>query len=160
MRSAGSRISITIALSLLLALLASVDARAAGVPDLRSLPNGLKVVLFEDHTLPYIAVSVSVASGSKHETETSAGYAHFLEKLIQRGTASTGPREYLRRANWWGGAVTVRSNYDRTTIPATGVPSALPTIREAAADMSFRATLSARRDPAIRRAPGDRSPSL
>ncbi len=141
MRSAGSRISTTIALSLLLALLASVDARAAGVPDLRSLPNGLKVVLFEDHTVPYVAVSVWVASGSKHETETSAGYAHFLEKLIQRGTASTGPREYLRRANWWGGAVTVRANYDRTTITATGVPSALRSILEATADMSFRATL-------------------
>src|SRR6266850_7009461 len=70
---------------------------APGVPESRTLANGLRVVVLEDHTLPLTAVSLWVGSGSKDEIETSAGYAHFLEHLIQRGTDTTGPFEYQKR---------------------------------------------------------------
>src|SRR6185436_1214652 len=101
------------------ALLVHAAALAApGLPEMRRLDNGLRVVLLEDHAVPLTAVSLWVGSGSKYEVEGSSGYAHFLEHLIQRGTATTGPFEYTRRANRWGGGLSVRSNYDRTSITA------------------------------------------
>jgi zinc protease len=82
-----------------------------------------------------------VHAGSKDEIETSAGYAHFLEHLVQRGTDTAGPFEYQRLAYRWGGAMTVRANYDRTYITATGVSSVLDQIVDAVAGMALRARL-------------------
>ncbi|HYV18535.1 MAG TPA: insulinase family protein [Verrucomicrobiae bacterium] len=98
-------------------------------------------MLLEDHALPLVAVSLWVGSGSKDEVESSAGYAHFLEHLVQRGTDSSGPFEYTRKAQRWGGALSVRANYDRTAITLSGVPSSLDDLIQAAASMAFKATL-------------------
>jgi zinc protease len=98
-------------------------------------------VLLEDHALPLVAVSLWVGSGSKDEVESSAGYAHFLEHLIQRGTENSGPFEYTRQAQRWGGALSVRASYDRTAITLSGVPSTLDDLIQAAASMAFKATL-------------------
>lgn len=114
---------------------------APGVPESRALANGLKVVVLEDHTLPLTSVSLWVGAGSKDEIETSAGYAHFLEHLIQRGTDTTGAFEYQKRAHRWGGSISVRANYDRTYITATGVSSVLADQVDAVAGMALRAGL-------------------
>jgi len=116
-------------------------AAAPGVPESRTLANGLRVTLLEDHSRPVISVSLWIAAGSKDEIETSAGYAHFLEHLIQRGTEKVTPHEFTRRAHRWGGNVGVRSNYDRTSLTLTGMPSVLDDMLAAAADMAFRASL-------------------
>lgn len=114
---------------------------APGVPESRTLANGLKVVVLEDHTLPLTAVSLWIGSGSKDEIETSAGYAHFLEHLVQRGTGATGPFEYQKRAYRWGGSISVRANYDRTYLTATGVSSLVAEQAGAVADMALGAKL-------------------
>src|SRR5438034_7258947 len=116
-------------------------AAAPGVPETRTLPNGLRAILLEDHALPIVSVSLWVGAGSRTEIESSAGYSHFLEHLIQRGTDVSGPFEYTRQAQRWGGALSVSSNYDRTYITIAGVPSALGGMIDAAAGMTFRAAL-------------------
>lgn len=124
------------------ALLVNAAAVAApGVPETRRLDNGMRVVLLEDHAVPLAAVSLWIGAGSRHEAEGSNGYAHYLEHLIQRGTASTGPFEYTRRAHRWGGGLSVRSNYDRTAITASGVAAAAPEMIDAVADMALKAAI-------------------
>ncbi len=120
---------------------AAAAVAAPGVPETKRLANGMAVVVLEDHTLPLVSVSLWVHAGSKDEIETSAGYAHFLEHLVQRGTDTAGPFEYQRVAHRWGGAVSVRANYDRTSITATGVSSVLDQIVDAVAGMALRAKL-------------------
>jgi zinc protease len=117
-----------------------LPARAA-LPETRTLDNGLRVVMLEDHAVPLAAVSLWVGSGSKDEVEASAGYAHFLEHLIQRGTDDTPAFEYTRRAQRWGGALSVRASYDRTTITTSGVPGALDEMLKAVAALAFHATI-------------------
>ncbi len=114
---------------------------APGVPETHALPNGLRIVILEDHTLPLVSVSLWTHAGSRDEIETSAGYAHFLEHLIQRGTDTTGAFEYQRLAHRWGGSLSVRANYDRTCITATGVSAVLPDLVDAVAGMALRARL-------------------
>ncbi len=129
---------------LLCALLPGMTAAALaapGVPDVRILDNGLRVVLLEDHALPLVAASLWVHVGSKDEIETSAGYAHFLEHLVPRTGNAKGPFEYQRLAHRWGGDLAVRANYDRTYLTISGVSSALPDIVGALADMALRASL-------------------
>jgi zinc protease len=112
-----------------------------GVPETRTLPNGLRLVVLEDHAVPLVSVNLWVHAGSKDEIDTSAGYAHFLEHLVQRGAGGSGPFEYRRLAYRWGGSLEVRSNYDRTYITATASSSALPDLLAAVAAVAFRADL-------------------
>ncbi len=120
---------------------AGAAVAAPGVPETRTLANGMPIVVLEDHTLPLVSVSLWVHAGSKDEIETSAGYSHFLEHLVQRGTDTAGAFEYQRLAHRWGGTLNVRANYDRTYVTATGVSAVLDQIVDAVAGMALRANL-------------------
>jgi len=48
--------------------------------------NGLKVVLFPDHSKPVTTVSVTYLVGSRHENYGETGMAHLLEHLVFKGT--------------------------------------------------------------------------
>ena len=46
------------------------------------LPNGLHVILHEDHSTPIVAVGVMYHVGSKDEARDRRGFAHFFEHLL------------------------------------------------------------------------------
>ena len=50
------------------------------------LPNGLTVILLEDHSFPLVSVQMLYKSGSAAETSGKTGLAHFLEHLAFRGS--------------------------------------------------------------------------
>jgi predicted Zn-dependent peptidase len=71
-----------IALTLLLAAPAAAD-----VPFERTvLPNGLVVVIHEDHTLPHVVVNLWYHVGSKDERPGHTGFAHLFEHLMFMGS--------------------------------------------------------------------------
>ena len=77
--------------SFLLALGSAVAAAAEPkIPDLAiesyRLPNGLKVVLHRDASVPRVAVCVAYHVGSKDERAGRTGFAHFFEHMMFRGT--------------------------------------------------------------------------
>ena len=51
-----------------------------------SLPNGMTVILHEDHSLPVAAVDVWYKVGSKDEPARRSGFAHLFEHLMFMGT--------------------------------------------------------------------------
>lgn len=53
-----------------------------------TLPNGLKVVLQPDPTVPRVAVAVAYHVGSRDERAGRTGFAHFFEHMMFRGTAN------------------------------------------------------------------------
>ena len=67
--------------------LASLPGLAAAIPFERfQLPNGLTVVLHEDHTLPQVVVDVDYHVGSKNEEVGRTGFAHLFEHLMFEGS--------------------------------------------------------------------------
>ena len=52
-----------------------------------TLPNGLQVVVIEDHRTPVVTQMVWYKVGSADETPGKSGLAHFLEHLMFKGTA-------------------------------------------------------------------------
>ena len=50
-----------------------------------TLPNGLKVILHEDHSAPVVAVTALYHVGSKNEDTARTGFAHFFEHLLFEG---------------------------------------------------------------------------
>jgi zinc protease len=64
----------------------------------QKLPNGLTLILEENHTQPLIAVSLCVNGGSRTETPEISGLSHYYEHLIYRGgSKEMAPLEFRRK---------------------------------------------------------------
>lgn len=62
---------------------AELDLKRANVSH---LPNGLTVIMLEDHSFPLVSVQMLYKSGSAAEVTGKTGLAHFLEHLAFRGS--------------------------------------------------------------------------
>ncbi len=91
------------------------------------LPNGLRVLIHEDHSTPLVAVNISYDVGSRDENEDKTGFAHLFEHLMFAGSKNApdfdGP---LQRA---GGENNAFTTNDYTTfyeiLPAENLEIAL-----------------------------------
>lgn len=78
------------------------------------LPNGLHVILHEDHATPIVAVSVMYHVGSKNEDPTRTGFAHFFEHLLFEGSDNIKRGEYMKLVQSAGGQLNANTTQDRT----------------------------------------------
>jgi len=78
------------------------------------LPNGLHVILHEDHTTPIVGVAVMYHVGSKNEDPTRTGFAHFFEHLLFEGSDNIKRGEYMKLVQSAGGQLNANTTQDRT----------------------------------------------
>jgi zinc protease len=78
------------------------------------LPNGLHVILHEDHTTPSIVVGVLYHVGSKNEDPQRTGFAHFFEHLMFEGSDNIDRGEYMKLVEGNGGVLNANTSFDRT----------------------------------------------
>jgi zinc protease len=78
------------------------------------MPNGLKVLLHEDHSTPIVAVSVMYHVGSKNEKPDRTGFAHFFEHLLFEGSENIARGEFDDYINNAGGTNNANTSFDRT----------------------------------------------
>ena len=50
------------------------------------LPNGLNIILHEDHTIPRVSVNIWYHVGSSHEKPGRTGFAHLFEHIMFEGS--------------------------------------------------------------------------
>ena len=113
--------------SLLLGLLVSItaaappvraQARAAGalkVPvEYYKLPNGLKVVMSRDATVPTAVVAVYYNIGFRNEPRNRTGFAHLFEHLMFQGSQNLGKMEFIRLVEQNGGLLNGSTRFDFT----------------------------------------------
>jgi zinc protease len=91
-----------------------------------SLPNGMVVILHEDHTIPMTVVNVSYAVGSRHERPGRTGFAHLFEHLMFMGTRRAPPKAFDAWMEAVGGYNNAWTSQDRTVYYDVGPPSSLP----------------------------------
>jgi zinc protease len=93
------------------------------------LPNGLHVILHEDHTIPTVAISVLYHVGSKNEDPSRTGFAHFFEHLLFEGSENIGRGEYMKLIQNNGGVINANTSFDRTfyfqTLPSNKLEQGL-----------------------------------
>jgi predicted Zn-dependent peptidase len=78
------------------------------------LPNGLHVILHEDHSTPIVAVGVMYHVGSKDEARDRRGFAHFFEHLLFEGSDNIDRGEYAKYVEKAGGVLNANTTGDRT----------------------------------------------
>ena len=94
-----------------------------------TLPNGLRVLIAEDHAAPVFSVVVNYNVGSRNERQGRTGFAHLFEHMMFKGSENVGQNEhpYLMFMN--GGNMNGTTNKDRTmyyeTLPANQLDLAL-----------------------------------
>jgi predicted Zn-dependent peptidase len=117
-----------VALALTAALgLVSTAARAdVAIPFTRTaLPNGMVVILHEDHAVPTVVVNVSYNVGSRFEITRRTGFAHLFEHLMFMGTRRAPTKAFdawMEAAGGWNNAWT---SQDRTDYYDVGPPTSL-----------------------------------
>jgi zinc protease len=93
-----------------------------------TLPNGLDVIVHEDHHAPLVAVSVWYHVGSKNERPGLTGFAHLFEHLMFEGSEHQ-PRGYFEPLQHAGAALNGSTSADRTNywelVPSTASELAL-----------------------------------
>ncbi|CAG7572405.1 putative Zn-dependent peptidase [Barrientosiimonas humi] len=95
----------------------------------RTLPNGLRVIVSPDHTVPAVTVNLWVDVGSRHEPEGKTGFAHLFEHLMFQGSRNVAEGEHFARLMAEGARLNATTWFDRTnyfeTVPTGALELAL-----------------------------------
>jgi zinc protease len=93
------------------------------------LPNGLHVILHEDHTVPLVTVNVWYHVGSARETPGRTGFAHLFEHLMFMGSKNAKYGDFDRLLEAAGGTNNASTAEDRTNyyidVPSNALDLAL-----------------------------------
>jgi zinc protease len=95
----------------------------------RTLANGLRVIVSEDHSVPNVTVNLWVNVGSRHEVAGRTGFAHLFEHLMFQGSRRVASGEHFSALMAAGGRLNATTWFDRTnyfeTIPRGAMDLAL-----------------------------------
>lgn len=86
------------------------------------LPNGLIVIIHEDHSDPIVHVDVTYHVGSAREQIGKSGFAHFFEHMMFQGSDNVADEQHFKIITEAGGTLNGTTNRDRTNYFET-VPS-------------------------------------
>lgn len=95
-----------------------------------TLPNGLTVLLHEDHRLPLVAVDLWYHVGPVNEAKGRTGFAHLFEHMMFEGSEHVGEKAHFRYLEGAGATdINGTTDFDRTnyfeTVPSNEVELAL-----------------------------------
>jgi zinc protease len=100
-------------LPIALALACALPAAAEPVTKF-TLPNGLDVVVIEDHRAPVVVQMIWYRVGAADEPAGHSGIAHFLEHLMFKGTETVGPNQFSAIVEAQGGDDNAFTSWDYT----------------------------------------------
>ena len=78
------------------------------------LPNGLTLIVHEDHSDPIVSVVITYHVGSAREEIGKSGFAHFFEHMMFEATKNVGDKEHFRIVSEAGGNMNGNTERDRT----------------------------------------------
>src|SRR5437899_4122840 len=93
------------------------------------LPNGLRVVLSQDHTAPTVCVAVYYRIGFRIEPKDRTGFAHLFEHMMFQGSQNLGKMEFIKLVQQNGGTLNGSTRFDFTNyfeiLPSNKLETAL-----------------------------------
>src|SRR5262245_17818900 len=97
--------------------------------EITTLPNGLTLILSEDHSTPIVHLNLTYHVGSKNEKPGRTGFAHLFEHLMFKGSKNVQPEAHTSMVSSVGGQSNAYTTDDETvfweTVPAHYLPMIL-----------------------------------
>ena len=100
----------------------------------QTLANGMKIVLWQDHSIPNLAMYTFFRVGSRNERPGITGLSHFFEHMMFNGSRHFGPGEFDRTMEAAGGSNNAFTEQDITVYQNWFPRSALETIFQLESD--------------------------
>lgn len=123
-----SLLTVLVSLSLTAPVLAA-DSDTWEIPiSVKTLDNGLTVVVSEDHSAPVIGVSMVYKVGMRREPKNRSGFAHLFEHLMFEGTPNAGEGVFDKVISGGGGRNNGSTRPDFTNYIEVAPVSALESI--------------------------------
>src|SRR5512143_2940735 len=127
------RLSFVVFCAVLAAISATLSAQEAprlAIPYTQfTLPNGLDVILHEDHSVPLVAVDAWYHVGSAREKPGRTGFAHLFEHIMFEGSGHVPEGDFDNWLEAAGGDNNGSTDNDRTnyweTVPSNALELAL-----------------------------------
>ena len=120
------------------------------------LPNGLTVIVQEDHSAPVASVQAWCATGSIDEDQhLGAGLSHILEHMLFKGTKTRSTNAIAQKIQDVGGYINAYTSFDHTVfladVPKDGVATALDILADAMMNSTLPPVEYAKEQEVIRR---------
>ena len=115
MRNTLLAVSLAVLAGATLAAQAGGSASNFSVPVVyRTLANGLRVVVSENHAAPVVVVEVMYRIGFRIEPRNRTGFAHLFEHMMFQGSEHVGKFEHVKIVNENGGTLNGSTRFDHT----------------------------------------------
>src|SRR5688572_13034310 len=105
-----------------------------------TLPNGLKVLMVENPTIPAASLNASVMAGARYDPESKAGLALMVSRLLDEGTTNRTSLEIAEAIESVGGAIDADGSFERIVVSAGVLKKDVDLGLELLADLLMRPT--------------------
>jgi zinc protease len=104
-------------------------------PAERTLKNGLRVVVIEDHDTPLVSAKVLIKNGGEVDPPQLSGLAQLTATLLTKGTKTRTATETAQAIETLGGELTTDAGWDSSQATVTVISSKLAPAAEVLADV-------------------------
>jgi predicted Zn-dependent peptidase len=109
----------------------------------RTLPNGLRVIVARQDSVPKISITLTVLSGYSSDPADFTGLANFTADAIQEGTRTRTSREIRRDVFGMGGSLSSNVSQDFSSLSVRGLAEFAPRLIDVLADVVMNPAIPA-----------------
>ncbi len=109
-----------------------------------ALPNGLRVLVLEDHRIPRVSIGLTVPRGAAVEVPAQAGAVSFMAELLERGAGKRDALTYAETVDALGANFAAGADWDTVELGIAGLSSDFDSLLGLLADAALRPRFDAR----------------
>ncbi len=109
----------------------------------RTLPNGLRIVLLEDHLQPSLSVRLAIPAGATRDPQDKVGLADATAALLDQGTMNRTEDKIADTIDGLGASLSASADSDYLFVSASGLANYADTLFDLMADITLRPTFPA-----------------
>ncbi|HEX6940543.1 MAG TPA: insulinase family protein [Longimicrobiales bacterium] len=109
----------------------------------RTLENGARVIVVENHEQPVVSLNLRLMSGSKNDPAGKAGVASFTATLLNKGTTTRTAEQIAESIDFVGGSLSASAGADWISVSSTVLTEFLDTALVLMADVVQNPTFPA-----------------
>jgi predicted Zn-dependent peptidase len=106
----------------------------------QTLPNGMKLILLEDHRQPALWLRLAVPAGSIRDPQDHVGVAEMTASLLDKGAGNRSATQIADLVDGIGASLAATAGDDFLSISATGLSAYTDTLFDLLADVTQRPT--------------------
>lgn len=121
----------------------STSASVRSTAEKAVLPNGLRILLKEDHRIPLVNLQASLLAGVRYETEATNGISALTARMLIRGTRKKNAQQIIDQVKRMGGRLEPSSGRNTLGLSVEVIPSELSQAVELLGELLLEPTFPA-----------------